>query len=329
MDTIAVLVINSSPFKPAWWLSGAHQQTIWANKIRPRPRVRLIRERIELDDGDFIDLDWNDRQTGPLILVLHGLEGSSESNYAAGILRSFSQRGWTAVMMHFRGCSGEPNRLARRYHAGDTGDLATVLSLLVKRFPDKPVFAVGYSLGGNVLLKWLGETGDNNPLTSAVSISVPYKLADCAERLNMGFSRFYQKILLDRLLHVTRKKYADRNEVDLEMINRIRTIRDFDDQVTAPLHGFRDVDHYYDSASCFPYLKKISTPTLILHARDDPFMWPSTLPLQTDLADAVTMDLSPDGGHVGFVSGSPLRPVCWLEQRIPEFIDNFLNDKKV
>ncbi|HED16244.1 MAG TPA: alpha/beta fold hydrolase, partial [Gammaproteobacteria bacterium] len=165
-------MIPQSKFKPAWWLPGPHLQTIWANRIRPKPAITLKRERIELDDGDFIDLDWNDQQGGPLILILHGLEGSSNSNYAAGILRSFSQRGWTAVLMHFRGCSGEPNRLARRYHAGETDDLTLILELLRQRYPDRPVFAVGYSLGGNVLLKWLGETGENNPLSAALAISV-------------------------------------------------------------------------------------------------------------------------------------------------------------
>ena len=317
-------MIIESKFKPAWWLPGPHLQTIWANRIRRKPAITLNRERIELDDGDFIDLDWNNQQGGPLILILHGLEGSSNSNYAAGILHSFSQRGWSAALMHFRGCSGEANRLARRYHAGETDDLAQVVEILRQRYPDKPVFAVGYSLGGNVLLKWLGETGTDNPLSAALAISVPYKLADCAERLNHGFSLIYQKILLAIMLRATRQKYARRDDIDLRVTRRLRTIRDFDNCITAPLHGFRDVEHYYGNASSFPYLQHIRTPTLLLHARNDPFMWPSTLPAENDLSDQVTLELSPDGGHVGFISGSPLRPVYWLEQRIPEYIESFL-----
>jgi len=317
-------MITQSKFKPAWWLPGPHLQTIWANRIRRKPAVTLKRERIELEDGDFIDLDWNNQHGGPLILILHGLEGSSDSNYASGILRSFSQRGWTAVLMHFRGCSGEANRLARRYHAGETDDLTHILELLRQRYPDRPVFAVGYSLGGNVLLKWLGETGDNNPLSAALAISVPYQLADCAERLNYGFSQIYQKALLAIMLRATRKKYAQRDDIDLRVTKRLRTIRDFDNHITAPLHGFRDVEHYYGDASSYQHLKHIRTPTLLLHARDDPFMWPSTLPAENDLSDQVTLELSPDGGHVGFVSGSPLSPMYWLEHRIPEYVESFL-----
>lgn len=317
-------MITQSQFKPAWWLPGPHLQTIWANRVRRKPAVTLVRERIELEDGDFIDLDWNDQQQGPLILILHGLEGSSDSNYAAGILRSFSQRGWSAVVMHFRGCSGEANRLARRYHAGETSDLTRIVELLRQRHPDRPLFALGYSLGGNVLLKWLGETGENNPITAALAISVPYKLADCAERLNHGFSQVYQKILLAVMKRATRQKYARRNDIDLRIIKQQRTIRDFDNSITAPLHGFTDVEHYYGSASSYQYLNQISTPTLLLHAQNDPFMWPSTLPIENDLSDQVTLELSQYGGHVGFVSGSPFKSMYWLEQRIPEYIESFI-----
>jgi len=186
------------------------------------------------------------------------------------------------------------------------------------------LFAVGYSLGGNVLLKWLGETGENNPLDAALAISVPYELADCAERLNHGFSRVYQTILLAIMLRATREKYARRNDIDLSVMKHLHTIRDFDNRITAPLHGFNDVEHYYGDASSYPHLRHISTPTLLLHARDDPFMWPSTLPVENDLSDQVTLELSPDGGHVGFVSGPLFRPAYWLEQRIPKYIESFL-----
>lgn len=313
-------------FKPAWWCPGPHSQTLWSRLARYTPDVTLRRERLELPDGDFIDLDWVEGGSGPIVIVLHGLEGSSDSPYARGILRAFERRGWRGVLMHFRGCSGEPNRLARSYHSGDTGDLAYLVDTLRRREPDTALATVGFSLGGNVLLKWLGKTGKQAPLSAAVAVSVPFVLSNAAERLRHGFSRVYQWQLL-RSLKKTVAKKSRRMELPLGIPNLavLKTFRDFDEHVTAPLHGFDGADHYYTVSSSRQYLKGITVPTLMLQARDDPFMTEDAIPRRDELSEVVTLEVSPRGGHVGFVAGVwPWRPRYWLEERIPEYLARYL-----
>lgn len=223
--------------------------------------------------------------------------------------------------MHFRGCSGTPNRLARSYHSGETGDLDTIVRLLVAREPNCPLALIGFSLGGNVLLKWLGEQAATVPVQCAVAVSVPFRLNLAAQRLNRGGSRLYQAYLLHKL---RRALLAKRQHVALPISpewDRLDSFRAFDDAVTAPLHGFTGVDDYYTRASSLPYLQRIACPTLILHAADDPFMTPAVLPTENQLSDAVRLELSPQGGHVGFVAGRlPWQPRFWLEERIPAFL---------
>lgn len=202
--------IEPADFRPAWWLPGPHAQTLWPVLCRRRPRVPLRRERLELPDGDFLDLDWTRGEQGPIVLVVHGLEGSSDSHYAAGMLAAADRRGWRGVVMHFRSRSGEPNRLARSYCAGDTADIAHVVDRLHQRQPATPLAVVGYSLGGNALLKWLGETANDPPLRAAVAVSVPFLLEDTARRLGKGFSRLYQWHLLDKLKRGYRDKFRHR-----------------------------------------------------------------------------------------------------------------------
>jgi len=311
----------SGPFRPAWWLRNAHLQTLFPYLLRRRPRVDLRRERIELPDGDFIDLDWTTGTDGPIVLILHGLEGSSRSKYARGLLNAIHQRGWRGVVMHFRGCSGEPNRLPRSYHSGETGDPDHVIRLIRQRHPDAPLAVVGYSLGGNVLLKWLAERGDVAPIDAAVAVSVPYRLADSANRLLRGFSRVYQWLLVKNLNDSFRRKSARIPMPINPDLGAIRTFWDFDTMVTAPLHGFRDADHYYSVVSSRQYLKEIRKPVLCIHASDDTFMYPHTTPEATDLSPAVQLELCPHGGHVGFVTGCwPWKPGYWLEQRIPDYL---------
>lgn len=323
-------MIRRSTFKPAWWLPGPHLQTIWAAIGRPKPPLVLQRERLELADGDFVDLDWTLAPTGPLVIILHGLEGSSNSNYARGLLRAIEARGWRGVVMHFRSCSGESNRLARGYNAGETGDIDFVATLLRQREPDTPIACVGYSLGGNVLLKWLGEQGTDIPLDAAVAVSVPFLLERSAQRLQQGLSRGYQHHLLRSLRDNYRNKFSTWSQppaAPLETLNDLTTIYHFDDAITAPLHGYADALEYYTHASSRQYLHAIGKPTLILHAKDDPFMFADVAPTEEDLADCVTLELSKRGGHVGFIGGSlPWQPVYWLEQRIPDFLaQHFLN----
>lgn len=317
----------SAPFKAAWWCRSPHLQTIFPNRLRPRPRLPLRRERIELPDGDFLDIDWSLANKGPIVLLLHGLQGSSRSHYARGLGRSFERAGWRTAVMHFRGCSGEPNRLARSYHSGDTGDVAYVARLLQQRYPRTLLAAVGVSLGGNVLLKWLGETGNANPLAAAVAVSVPFLLNRAADRLETGFARVYQWELLFalcRALKVKRRRVSV--PLAIEKLSRLKTIRNFDDHVTAPLHGFRDSAHYYTESSSRQLLSTIRVPTLMIQARDDPFMTPDVIPDPTELSSSTRLEVYPHGGHVGFVGGIwPWLPRYYLEERVPEFLRTFLD----
>ncbi len=313
-------------FKPAWWCRGPHGQTLWARLARRPPHVALQRERLELPDGDFIDLDWTEKGSGPIVIVLHGLEGSSDSPYARGLLRAIERRGWRGIVMHFRGCSGEPNRLARSYHSGDTGDLDFLATTLRRREPRTPLATVGFSLGGNVLLKWLGKAGGVTPLHAAVAVSVPFVLNGAAERLQHGFSRLYQWQLLRSLRQTVAAK---QRHMELPLIRRdlstLKNFRDFDEYVTAPLHGFDSADHYYTASSSRQYLEGITVPTLLLHASDDPFMTESSIPRPDELSESVTLELSPHGGHVGFVAGVwPWRPHYWLDERIPAYLARYL-----
>ncbi|HSD96555.1 MAG TPA: hydrolase [Sulfuricaulis sp.] len=313
-------------FKAAWWCRGPHGQTLWARLARRPPHVALWRERLELPDGDFIDLDWTEKGSGPIVIVLHGLEGSSDSPYARGLLRAIERRGWRGVVMHFRGCSGEPNRLARSYHSGDTGDLTFLVTTLRRREPRAPLAAVGFSLGGNVLLKWLGKAGGVTPLHAAVAVSVPFVLHGAADRLQQGFSRLYQWQLLRSLRHTVEAKQRHM-ELPLKIrdLSALKNFRDFDENVTAPLHGFDSADHYYTVSSSRQYLGEITVPTLLLHARDDPFMTASAIPRPDELSESVTLELSPHGGHVGFVAGIwPWRPRYWLDERIPAYLARYL-----
>src|SRR3990167_3094134 len=324
--------MSKKPFKRAWWLSNPHLQTIWPVIFRRRPVEGLVleRERLELPDGDFIDLDWmhnaNAKKNAPLVLMLHGVEGSIESHYAKGMLKQFERCGWRGVFMHFRGCSGEPNRLPRDYHSGETGDVEYVTQVLCEREPGIELAAVGVYLGGNVLLKWLGETKANNPLKAAVAISVPFELHKAAMRIQEGFSRFYQWYFVRCLRErITLKVQSRRILPDPDVINRITTMYDYDDHITAILHGFSGVDEYYRIASSRQYLLHIKVPTLILHAKDDPFMTEDVIPCASELSPFIKLEVSESGGHVGFVGGKyPWKPEYWLQHRVPPFLQEHL-----
>ena len=288
----------------------------------------LRRERWELADGDFLDVDWTGRDSGPIVVVLHGLEGSVDSHYARGILTAIHGRGWRGALMHFRGCSGEPNRLSRGYHSGETGDLNAFVSKLLADYPGTALAVVGYSLGGNVLLKWLGESAAQKSIRCAVAVSVPFDLGNTADRLERGFSRTYQWWLL-RSLHASAARKARLGLIPYEPdeIFRLRTFRAYDERLTAPLHGFAGAEDYYARSSSRQYLKDIAMPTLIVHALDDPLMSPDAAPRPDELSPAVEYDLSPRGGHVGFVAGPfPWRPRYWLEERIPKYLATYLGE---
>jgi uncharacterized protein len=316
-------MITTSAFHPAWWLPGPHLQTIYPSLLRRRRHPELKRERLELPDGDFVDLDWTQNDGRALVLVLHGLEGSLESHYTGGILEALVATGYRAVLMYFRGCSGSPNRLARSYHSGDTTDLRHVLT---GRIGEKPLAVIGYSLGGNVLLKALGEGAGMGPVRTAIAVSVPFDLDRAAWRLQQGFSRIYQRYLLSKLRRSYRAKLPSHTmPVNPERLDALDSFRKFDNEVTAPLHGFLDVDDYYGRSSSRQYLQAITTPTLILHAADDPFVPGDAIPTDSELGSGVTLELSRHGGHVGFVEGDlPFRAHYWLETRICTHLREYL-----
>ncbi|MGD9601095.1 MAG: hydrolase [Gammaproteobacteria bacterium] len=315
-------------YAPAWWLPGPHLPTLWAARARRGPTVHPRAERFELPDGDFVDLAWLDAgasDTTPLVILLHGLEGGLASPYIRRALHAIAARGWGACLLQFRGCSGVPNRLPRSYHSGDTGDLASFVAMLRVRYPVRPLCAVGYSVGGNVLLKWLGERGAAAPLVAAAAVSVPFDLAAAAARLARGVSRIYQAHLLASL-HAKMLAKLQRFEMPFTArdVSTARDFRTYDERVTAPLHGFGGADDYYARASSGPFLHRIAIPTLIVHARDDPFLPAQAIPRRETCAASIELELSERGGHVGFVT-DPLpgwtRP--WLEQRVVHHLVRF------
>lgn len=327
-------MITESRFRALWWLKNPHGQTIYASLTRHIRLPQYTRERFELPDGDFVDLAWVDKdlpKDAPLVVILHGLGGSMHSGYVAGFMHAFKKAGWRTVLMHFRGASEDPNRLPRAYHSGDTADLDYFMQSLARKEPHTKKAIVGVSLGGNVLLKWLGEQGlENHPscLTAAVAISVPLELDQVASRVTRGFSRIYQAYLLKKLRKVFKRKLAKGAVYPVSMLEEIEKAKcfwTFDDKVTAPLYGFPHVHAYYRESSSRQFLKYIQSPTLIIQALDDPFMTPEILPEEDEMSPAVTLELSKQGGHVGFITaGRHGRPLYWLDQRIPEYLKPWL-----
>ncbi len=326
-------LLTTLGFTPCTVVRNPHIQTILANgPFSARPVVPLRRERLDLPDGDFLDLDWLDAPASspdsPLIIVLHGLTGSVESRYAMDLFHRVREQGWRAVLMNFRGCSGEPNRLTRTYHAGDTGDFEFVLGRLAQdERIGGPIFAVGYSLGGNVLLKHLGTAQNQSPLTAAIAVSVPFDLEIAARSLGSGLSRLYQINLLQQLRKsIAAKHRPDDCPFEWERAMRSRDFFEFDDIVTAPIHGFDGVLDYYRKSSSRQFLGDIAVPTLVIHAEDDPFIDRSAIPRKRETSAAVTLEISRHGGHVGFLQGYPRRiRNRWLPARITGHLADLLS----
>jgi predicted alpha/beta-fold hydrolase len=285
----------------------------------------VTRERFDTPDGDFVDVDWLPGRPGaPLLFVLHGLEGGARSHYVGGLFGLAAARGWRAGVLYFRSCSGELNRLPRFYHSGDTGDFDHVLRTIGAREPGVRVGVVGVSIGGNVLLKWLGEQGDAapTPLAGAVAISVPFDLEACARMMDQGLPKVLYTASFIRSLHVKTRAKARVHPgfVDVSAALRATTFAAYDRAVTAPLHGFADEIDYWRRASSGRYLTHIRRPTLLLHALDDPFIPSSSLPDPRALPPAVHAEFVPIGGHAGFVEGAPWRAGSWAERRAVEFL---------
>lgn len=324
MDGTNGMIIESE-FRPTGFWRNRHVQTVIPNVLFPVSKVELRRERVELPDGDFIDVDWTTGSSGPIVIVLHGLEGSIRSRYACNIMRKIHEMGFRGALPYFRGCSGVPNRLPIGYHSGFTQDLEYFSGLLKQREPGTPMAAVGYSLGGNVLLKWLGESPNASRLTTGVAVSVPFDLAVCSEAIGKGLSKVYMWELMGRMRRSAMRKFSKvKAPITLPDIGKLRTFREFDDAMTAPLHGYKDAQDYYARASSKPFLKHIKVPTLVVHSEDDPFMTPAVLPTEAELSPAVTFELTRNGGHVGFVDGPLLKPRRWVDQRITTHLQKHL-----
>jgi predicted alpha/beta-fold hydrolase len=317
-------------FRPAWWLPGPHAQTLGARMLRPKSGLAHRRERWITTDDDFLDLDFVD---GPelrddvLVVLLHGLEGSTSSGYMLEIARRLAEIGLGSVGLNFRSCSGEINRGRRLYHSGETSDLRFVIERLREQDPARRLAAAGVSLGGNVLLKYLGEDGSSSPLVAAAAWSVPFDLAAGARFMEHGFSRQY----VGRLLRSLKAKVRIRRDeigrfLDLERTLRARTFWEFDDAATAPLHGFAGADDYYRRSSSSAFIPEITVPTVIIHSRDDPFLPAGAIPEAAMRANpAVTPMISDHGGHVGFVSrSSPGAPFFWAEAAIARWLGDHL-----
>jgi predicted alpha/beta-fold hydrolase len=285
----------------------------------------VTRERFDTADGDFVDVDWlPGRPDTPLLLVLHGLEGTARSHYVGGLFRLAAARGWRAALLYFRSCSGELNRLRRFYHSGDTDDLDHVVRMLVDREPSVRIGAVGISIGGNVLVKWLGEQGDAAPkaLVGAVAISVPFDLVACARVMDQGLQKvLYTASFMRSFRQKTRAKaLVYPGFVDVRAALRARTFAAYDRVVTAPLHGYADEVDYWTRASGAPYLAHIHRPALLINALDDPFIPAASLPDPRGLPPNVQAEYVPVGGHVGFVEGRPWRATSWAERRAVDFL---------
>jgi hypothetical protein len=346
----------ADPYKAPFWLPGGHLQTIIASWFSKGPDIQYHRERWELSDGDFIDADWaynpealalpgqaslpdqNEQQPSvlpassvnpdaakPVVVIFHGLEGNSQSQYAKSLLGAALSRGWQGVVIHFRGCSGEPNRLPRVYYAGDSSEIDRMLSRVRATHPDSPIYAVGYSLGGNALLKWLGETGTENLLNiaKAVAVSAPIDLKASAVSLDNGLNRIlYTPLFVDSMRPkalALSKRFP--GLLDDKRINSAKTIHDIDNAVTSVLYGATDATDYYSKNASKPYLQHIALPTLIINAKNDPFLPAEFLPTAAEVSASVTLDYQEEGGHVGFYSPGSSNGNNWLPNRIIEFLE--------
>ena len=318
----------NSDFEPPWWCMNPHLQTIWPQLFRTAPDPGYRRERLELDDGDFLDIDWLEPDLdSPIVLIAHGLGGNSRSHYVRGLVDELSAAGLRSAVVHHRGCSGQPNRLPRSYHGGHSEDLDAAIRRLRKQEPGTPLFAAGYSLGGSMLIHWLSR--NHHILTAACVVSVPWGLAESADRMERGLARIYQGHLVSRMKRqLLRKAESVVLPVDIPALGRVKTFRQFDNMITAPCHGFRDAQEYYALCSPRRLLREIRTNTLIIHAADDPMMTVQVIPEEDELplGGNLKFELSRRGGHCGFVRGSwPHQARYWAERRVTNYFRSNLD----
>jgi uncharacterized protein len=315
-------------YRSPGWLIGGHMQTIYPAFV-PRPMVRYRRERLAAPDGDVWDFDWVDRDASvgnpdsPIVVLFHGLEGGSGSHYARSLMAAASAAGWRGVIPHFRGCGGELNRRPRAYHSGDHEEVGAMLAAIRARIaPTTPVYAVGVSLGGSALLNWLGRAAAEagGTLHAAAAVSTPLDLTAAGIAIGQGVNRIYTRYFLSTLVPkgiAMARRFP--GTLDEAKIRRVRTMHDFDDCVTAPLHGFAGADDYWRRASSKPWLTAIALPTLVLNALSDPFIPAASLPTAREASARVVLEQPSAGGHAGFVSGPFPGRHQWLPRRLLDF----------
>ena len=324
-------------YQAPFWLGrgalGAHLQTVYPALFGTRPNIAYMRERWDTTphgkvDGDFIDVDRIGATKGaldkPMLVVFHGLEGHSQSPYALNLMQEALQRGWRGLVPHFRGCSGEINRLPRAYHSGDSAEIDWILRRVKAEAPTQPVFVAAISLGGNATMKWLGEQGSAaNAIADAVAaISAPLDLMAAGAALERGFCKLYTKNFLATMKRKSLQKLQHHPGIfPREIAMRARTLREFDNDITAPLHGYRDTDDYWTRASAKPGLIDVRVPSLCLNALNDPFLPASALPHTGEVSKYVTLEHPPHGGHVGFLSGGFPGHGRWMSTRVMQFFN--------
>ena len=355
--------IDTSPCPCPAWLPGSHLQTLYGALVARYHRIAFVRERVDTPDGDFLDFDWtapglfSDRLANgkmsspdprlahtaarrwmqpeddaafaanvgaPALVLFHGLEGSSRSHYAQAIAQHFRARGWVVVIAHFRSCSGFPNRMARAYYSGDSEDIAYMLEVVRKRLPCARWHAVGVSMGGNAMLKHIGEQGEKAALEAAAAVSVPLDLAVCGRHLSetrLGRSLYSRYFLKSMKAKIQEKAKRFPGNIDALRLSQARTLREFDDAYTAPMHGYKNALDYWTRAASRPHLANIAVPTLVLNARNDPFVPEASLPGSAECSPSVILHQPAEGGHAGFVTGSFPGNLGWLPMRLARFFD--------
>ena len=312
------------PFEPASGLRNPHLQTLLPRLIHRTPSFEPHWQRLTTPDDDFLDLAWTDNldqspEDQPVFILFHGLEGSFNSPYAHGVLSAVRKKGWLGVIMHFRGCGREMNRRPRSYHSGETGDARFFIDWLREAYPYRTLYAAGISLGGNMLVNYLAEEGGACKLAAAQVVCPPLNLADSSLRIQQGFSSVYHHYLLSSMKkNLVRKIELLDGEMpyNKEQVAGIKTIWQFDNEITAPLHGYKDAEDYYQRCSGLGKLSGVRTPLRIIHAKDDPFMTAAVIPSKP-LPNHIEYELCQHGGHVGFIAGTCSRPRFWLEDTLP------------
>ena len=318
-----------SDYKAPRGLPGAHLQTVVPARFFPRPPVSYRREIIDTPDGDFMILDWSEPEPtaldAPVLVHFHGLEGSSHSHYAEALMHECAKDGWRGVVAHFRGCGGLPNRLPRAYFAGDSDDCEWILKTIHERFITAPIYAVGVSLGGNYIAKYMGDRPKTSSfLTAAVSIGAPVDLVAGSEIMSVGANKLYEDMFLSTL----KEKLIDKAKrfpdiIDINKVRQCKNLYDFDSVYTAPIHGFKSAMEYWTLCSAKWYLKNVERPLLLLNAKNDPFLPRWALPTEKDVSECVYLEQPEEGGHIGFPRGNPPGDLGYLPERVMRFFSEF------